>query len=167
MTRALEKVSFLPFGLMVDKWRWQVFRGQTTPADYSKAWWDLALKYQGIAPPGPRPADAFDPGAKFHIPANTPYLRYFLSFILQFQFQKAACAQAGWTGPLHRCSIYGNKEVGAKFNKMLEMGASKPWPDALEAFTGTREIDGSAIVEYFAPLRSWLQDQNKGQTCGW
>jgi len=167
MNRALEKVSFLPFGLMVDKWRWQVFRGQTTPADYNKAWWDLALKYQGIAPPGPRPADAFDPGAKYHIPANTPYLRYFLSYILQFQFQKAACSQAGWTGPLHRCSIYGNKEVGAKFGKMLEMGASKPWPDALEAFTGSREMDGTALVEYFAPLQTWLKDQNKGQTCGW
>jgi peptidyl-dipeptidase A len=167
MNRALEKVAFLPFGLMVDKWRWQVFRGETAPAAYNQAWWDLALKYQGIAPPGPRPADAFDPGAKYHIPANTPYLRYFLSYILQFQFQKAACAQAGWTGPLHRCSIYGNKDVGAKFGKMLEMGASKPWPDALEAFTGSREMDGTALVEYFAPLQTWLKDQNKGQTCGW
>ncbi len=167
MDRALEKVAFLPFGLKVDKWRWQVFRGETTPAQYNQAWVDLGLKYQGIAPPGPRPADAFDPGAKFHVPGNTPYLRYFLSFILQFQFQKAACEQAGWTGPLHRCSIYGNKEVGAKFTKMLEMGASKPWPDALEAFTGTREIDGSALVSYFAPLQTWLKEQNKGQTCGW
>ncbi len=167
MNRALEKVSFLPFGLMVDKWRWQVFRGETAPEQYNQAWLDLALRYQGIAPPGARPADAFDPGAKYHIPANTPYLRYFLSFVLQFQFQKAACEQAGWTGPLHRCSIYGNKEVGAKFNKMLEMGASKPWPDALEAFTGTREMDGTALVEYFAPLQSWLKEQNAGQTCGW
>jgi peptidyl-dipeptidase A len=118
-------------------------------------------------PPGERPADAFDPGAKYHIPGNTPYLRYFLSFILQFQFHKAACEQAGWTGPLHRCSIYNNKEVGAKFIKMLEMGASKPWPDALEAFTGTREMDGSALVSYFAPLQTWLKEQNAGQQCGW
>jgi len=167
MDRALEKVAFLPFGLKVDKWRWQVFRGETTPAQYNQAWVDLGLKYQGITPPGPRPADAFDPGAKFHVPGNTPYLRYFLSFILQFQFQKAACEQAGWTGPLHRCSIYDNKEVGTKFTKMLEMGASKPWPDALEAFTGTREIDGTALVEYFAPLQAWLKEQNAGQTCGW
>jgi peptidyl-dipeptidase A len=167
MNKALEKVAFLPFGLMVDKWRWQVFRGQTTPAQYNAAWWDLAEKYQGIAPPGPRPADAFDPGAKYHIPANTPYLRYFLSFVVQFQFYKSACEQAHWTGPLHRCSIYGNKEVGAKFAKMLEMGASKPWPDALEAFTGQRRIDGSALVEYFAPLTAWLKEQNKGQSCGW
>jgi peptidyl-dipeptidase A len=167
MTRALEKVAFLPFAIKVDKWRWQVFRGQTTPEQYNQAWWDLGLKYQGIAPPGDRPADAFDPGAKFHIPGNTPYLRYFLSFILQFQFHKAACEQAGWTGPLHRCSIYGNKEVGSKFNAMMEMGASKPWPDALEAFTGTREIDGAALVGYFAPLQTWLKEQNAGQTCGW
>src|SRR5262249_25306725 len=128
---------------------------------------DLAKQYQGIAPPGPRPADAFDPGAKYHVSANVPYLRYFLSYILQFQFQQAACEQAGWKGPLHRCSIYGNKEVGAKFAKMLEMGASKPWPDELEAFTGKRDIDGSAIVAYFEPLMGYLKEQNKGQQCGW
>jgi peptidyl-dipeptidase A len=167
MDRALEKIAFLPFGLMVDKWRWQVFRGETQPAQYNDAWWALAKQYQGIAPPGARPADAFDPGAKYHIPANTPYLRYFLSFILQFQFHKAACEQAGWTGPLHRCSIYNNKEVGQKFNAMLEMGASKPWPDALEAFTGTRQIDGSALVAYFDPLMVYLKEQNQGRECGW
>jgi peptidyl-dipeptidase A len=167
MDRALEKVAFLPFAIKVDKWRWQVFRGETTPAQYNQAWVDLGRQYQGITPPVSRAAEAFDPGAKFHIPGNTPYLRYFLSFILQFQFHKAACEQAGWTGPLHRCSIYGNKAVGAKFTKMLEMGASKPWPDALEAFTGTREMDGSALVSYFAPLQAWMKEQNKGQTCGW
>jgi peptidyl-dipeptidase A len=167
MDRALEKIAFLPFGLKVDQWRWRVFRGEVKPEQYNQAWVDLGREYQGIVPPATRPAEAFDPGAKFHIPGNTPYLRYFLSFILQFQFQKAACEQAGWTGPLHRCSIYGNKDVGAKFATMLEMGASKPWPDALEAFTGTREIDGSALVAYFAPLQTWLKEQNAGQQCGW
>ena len=167
MDRALEKIAFLPFAIKLDKWRWNVFRGSVTPDQYNQAWWDLSKQYQGIVPPGERPADAFDPGAKYHIPGNTPYLRYFLSFVLQFQFHKAACEQAGWTGPLHRCSIYNNKEVGAKFIKMLEMGASKPWPDALEAFTGTREMDGSALVSYFAPLQTWLKEQNAGQQCGW
>ncbi len=167
MDRALEKIAFLPFAIKLDKWRWNVFRGSVTPEQYNQAWWDLSKQYQGIVPPGQRPADAFDPGAKYHIPGNTPYLRYFLSFVLQFQFHKAACEQAGWTGPLHRCSIYNNKEVGAKFIKMLEMGASKPWPDALEAFTGTREMDGSALVSYFSPLQTWLKEQNAGQSCGW
>lgn len=165
MNRALEKVAFLPFGLMVDKWRWKVFRGEVQPAQYNDAWWALAKQYQGIAPPGPRPADAFDPGAKYHVAANTPYLRYFLSFVTQFQFHKAACEQAGWKGPLHRCSIYGDKKVGAKFKQMLEMGASKPWPDALETFTGSRRIDGSAMIEYFDPLMVWLKEQNKGRAC--
>ena len=164
---ALKKIAFLPFALTVDGWRWDVLSGKTAPADYNDAWWAKRLEMQGIVPPGPRPADAFDPGAKYHIPGNTPYLRYFLSYILQFQFHKAACEQAGWEGPLHRCSIYDNKEVGERFNAMLEMGASKPWPDALEAFTGTREIDGSAIVEYFDPLMVYLKEQNEGQSCGW
>ena len=164
---AMDKVAFLPFGLLMDKWRWSVFSGAFKPADYEKGWNALRLQYQGIVPPADRPADAFDPGAKFHIPGNTPYARYFLARILQFQFYKAACDQAGWKGPLHRCSFYGSKDVGAKLNKMLEMGASKPWPDALEAFTGSREIDGTAMIAYFKPLMTWLEEQNKGKKCGW
>jgi peptidyl-dipeptidase A len=165
---ALDKVAFMPFGLLVDKWRWQVYSGQATPEAYNDAWWKLRTQYQGIVPPGgARPANAFDPGAKYHVPANVPYMRYFLSHILQFQFYRAACKEAGWEGPLHRCSLYGNKAVGAKFQRMLEMGQSKPWPDALEAFTGQREIDASAVTDYFRPLQGWLEEQNRGQTCGW
>ena len=164
---ALKKVAFLPFALTVDGWRWDVLSGKTAPEDYNEAWWAKRLELQGIVPPGERPADAFDPGAKYHIPGNTPYLRYFLSYVMQFQFHKAACEQAGWEGPLHRCSIYNNKEVGERFNAMMEMGASKPWPDALESFTGTREMDGSAIVEYFDPLMVYLKEQNASQSCGW
>lgn len=164
---ALKKVAFLPFALTVDGWRWDVLSGKTAPEDYNDAWWAKRLEMQGIVPPGERPADAFDPGAKYHIPGNTPYLRYFLSYVMQFQFHKAACEQAGWEGPLHRCSIYNNNEVGERFNAMMEMGASKPWPDALESFTGTREMDGSAIVEYFDPLMVYLKQENAGQSCGW
>ncbi|WP_427454781.1 M2 family metallopeptidase [Litorimonas sp. WD9-15] len=167
MRQAMDKVAFLPFGLMVDQWRWKVFDGTYSPSEYNDGWWELREKYQGLKPPADRPTDAFDPGAKYHIPGNTPYMRYFLAHILQFQFHQAACEQAGFEGPLHRCSVYGNKEVGEKFNTMMEMGASKPWPDALEAFTGTREMDGSAILEYFAPVMTYLQEENKDRTCGW
>lgn len=167
LNQALDKIAFLPFGLLIDKWRWGVFRGEIAPENYNEAWWELRTQYQGITPPGPRPADAFDPGAKYHIPGNTPYLRYFLSFILQFQFHEAACEMAGWEGALHRCSIYGNEEVGARFNAMMEMGMSEPWPDALEAFTGTREMDGSAIIAYFEPLMAYLEEQNENRQCGW
>ncbi len=167
MNTALDKIAFLPFALTVDNWRWDVLDGTTAPEDYNTAWWERRTQYQGIMPPGPRPADAFDPGAKYHIPGNTPYLRYFLSFVMQFQFHKAACEQAGWEGPLHRCSIYDNKEVGSRFKAMLEMGASEPWPDVLETFTGTREMDGSAMVEYFDPLTAWLKEENQGRACGW
>ena len=168
MRQAMDKVAFLPFGLMVDQWRWKVFSGEYSESDYNSGWWELREKYQGLSHPGEtRPSDAFDPGAKFHIPGNTPYMRYFLAHILQFQFHKAACDMAGFEGPLHQCSIYENEEVGSRFNAMMEMGASKPWPDALEAFTGTRDMDGSAILEYFAPLMTYLEEQNKDRTCGW
>jgi peptidyl-dipeptidase A len=164
---ALDKIAFMPFGLMVDRWRWEVFSGQLTPAQYNDGWWALRTKYQGITPPATRPTDAFDPGAKYHVPGNVPYTRYFLAHVYQFQFQRAACKQAGWTGPLHRCSTYGNKEVGAKFNAMMEMGASRPWPEALEAFTGETRTDASAVADYFKPLNIWLVKQNKGEKCGW
>ncbi|MBD3746231.1 MAG: M2 family metallopeptidase [Sphingopyxis terrae] len=167
LRQAMDKVAFLPFGLLVDRWRWGVFDGSIKPADYNKAWTQLRLQYQGITPPVARPDTAFDPGAKYHIPGNTPYTRYFLARVLQFQFYQAACKQAGWKGPLHRCSFYGNKEVGQKLNAMLEMGASKPWPDALEVFTGSRDMSGKAMMEYFAPLKKWLDEQNKGKPSGW
>ena len=167
LRQAMDKVAFLPFGLLVDKWRWGVFDGSIKPADYNTAWTGLRRQYQGIVPPVERPVDAFDPGAKYHVPGNTPYTRYFLARILQFQFYKAACDTAGWKGPLHRCSFYGNKEVGKNLNAMLELGASKPWPDALEAFTGSRQMSGKAMIEYFAPLMKWLKAQNKGQKKGW
>jgi peptidyl-dipeptidase A len=167
LRQAMDKVAFLPFGLLVDKWRWGVFNGSIKPDQYQSAWDALRLQYQGIKPPVARDASRFDAGAKYHIPANTPYMRYFLARLLQFQFYQAACKQAGWTGPLHRCSFYGNKDVGAKLQKMLEMGQSKPWPDALQAFTGSREISGQALVDYFAPLKKWLDEQNKGKPSGW
>ncbi|HXG80613.1 MAG TPA: M2 family metallopeptidase [Sphingomicrobium sp.] len=167
LRQAMDKVAFLPFGLLVDKWRWGVFDGSTPPTGYNAAWVNLKQQYQGIVPPVQRSEADFDPGAKFHIPGNTPYARYFLARILQFQFYKAACDMSGWKGPLHRCSFYGNKEVGARLNQMLSMGASRPWPDALQVFTGTREMSARPMLEYFAPLQSWLEQQNRGKTCGW
>jgi peptidyl-dipeptidase A len=167
LQQALDKIAFLPFALTMDKWRWQVLSGETPPEEYNSTWWELRDAYQGVRPPSERPDGAFDPGAKYHIPNNVPYLRYFLSFVMQFQFHQAACEQAGWEGPLHRCSIYGNEEVGARFNAMLEAGASQPWPDTLELFTGTREMDGSSIVAYFAPLMDYLREENEGRSCGW
>jgi peptidyl-dipeptidase A len=167
LRQALDKIAFLPFGLLVDQWRWRVLRGDVTPEQYNDLWWELRARYQGLRPPGERPADAFDPGAKYHIPASTPYLRYFLSYVMQFQLHDAACRMMGSEVPLHRCSIYGSEEVGTRLNAMLELGASRPWPEALEAFAGTREMDGSAITEYFAPLMAYLAEQNQGRTCGW
>jgi peptidyl-dipeptidase A len=164
---ALESIAFLPFGVLMDKWRWGVFSGQITPANYNKAWWELRRQYQGIAPAGERGEELFDPGAKYHIPGNVPYARYFLARVLQFQFHRALCQQSGYQGPLNRCSIYGNKEAGARLEKTLAMGMSRPWPEALETLTGQRQMDATAIVDYFRPLLDFLDTQNKGKTCGW
>jgi peptidyl-dipeptidase A len=167
MRMALEKVAFLPFGLLVDQYRWKVFSGEIGPEDYNAAWWELRTRYQGIRPPVDRTEDDFDPGAKYHVPANVPYTRYFLAAILQFQFHRGLCDAAGVEGPLHRCSIYGNEEAGRRLIDMLEMGMSRPWPDALEAIAGQREMDATAILDYFEPLAQWLEEQNRGRTCGW
>jgi peptidyl-dipeptidase A len=167
MQMALDKVAFLPFGLLIDHWRWQVFSGEVTPAGFNRAWWDLRRTYQGVTPPEARTEADFDPGAKYHIPANTPYARYFLSYILQFQFHRALCREAGYEGPLHRCSIYGDAAAGARLAGMLRMGASRPWPEALSALSGETAMDATAILDYFAPLKAWLDEQNAGRTLGW
>ena len=167
MSRALEKIAFLPFGLLIDQWRWNVYSGQVTPADYNKAWWDARLKYQGVAPPSPRGEEFFDPGAKYHVPANYSYTRYFIAQILQFQFHRELSKIAGCTGPLHRCSIYESTDAGRRLDAMLKMGLSRPWPDALEALTGSRQMDATAMLDYFAPLKQWLDEQIKGQPVGW
>ena len=169
LKQAMDKIAFLPFGLMIDQWRWKVMDGSLKPADYNKGWWELREKYQGVAPPVARSEQDFDPGAKYHVPANVPYTRYFLAHILQFQFYRALCAEAGYKGPLNRCTFYDNKQAGAKLNEMLELGLSKPWPEALKAMTGEDTIDASAILEYFAPLKKWLDEQNAAAnaTSGW
>ena len=167
MRMALAKVAFLPFGLMIDRWRWGVFDGSIKPDAYNKAWWDLKAKYQGVAPVEARGEEFFDPGAKYHVPGNTPYTRYFLADIVQFQFYKALCDASGYKGPLYECSFYGNKAAGQKYLAMLGKGASQPWQQTLKAMTGGEKMDASAVLEYFAPLQDWLKQQNEGQTCGW
>ncbi|OQW47691.1 MAG: peptidyl-dipeptidase [Proteobacteria bacterium SG_bin6] len=167
LRQAMDKVAFLPFGLLIDKWRWGVFSGAIKPGEMQAGWDKLRLRYQGVVPPVARDETRFDPGAKYHVPAAVPYTRYFLARLLQFQFYEAACRQSGWKGPLHRCSFYGNKQVGERLNAMLALGASKPWPEALTAFTGTSEISGKSMLAYFAPLKAWLDEQNKGKPTGW
>ncbi len=167
MQRALDKVAFLPFGLLIDQWRWKLFSGEITPENANAEWWKLRLKYQGVAPPVRRSEADFDPGAKYHVPANVPYTRYFLAHILQFQFHRAMTEIAGAQGPVHRRSIYGSKVAGERLQAMLAMGLARPWPEALEALTGKREMDATAILDYFAPLKAWLDQQNAGQPLGW
>ena len=164
---ALDRVAAMPWTYLVDQWRWGISSGKTPPEAMNVSWWELREKYQGVGPPEVRGDDFFDPGAKYHVPAMVSYTRYFIARILQFQFYRALCDAAGYAGPLHRCSFFSSKEAGARLNTMLEMGASQPWPDALESLTGTREMDASAINDYFAPLHAWLDEQNASRQCGW
>ncbi|WP_189376221.1 M2 family metallopeptidase [Thalassotalea profundi] len=163
---ALDKVAFIPFGLLVDQWRWKVYSGEITPENYNTAWWELREKYQGVTAPIERSADAFDPGAKYHVPGGVPYSRYFLAHIQQFEFHKALCEISGNTDPIHRCSIYNSKEAGNALNTVLEMGASQPWQEAYKVLTGSEQMDATAILDYFAPLHAWLKEKNQGKQCG-
>ncbi len=167
MQQALDKIAFLPFSKLIDEWRWGVFSGEIAPENYNAAWWELRERYQGVAAPVERTEADFDPGAKYHVPGNVSYTRYFLARILQFQFQRALCEAAGHEGDLHACSIYGSKAAGERLQAMLEAGSSEPWPDTLEKLTGTRETDATAIIDYFKPLMGYLKEQNEGRSCGW
>lgn len=167
LQQALDKVAFLPFGIIIDQWRWKLFAGEIDPKEANAAWWALRQKYQGVSAPIPRSEADFDPGAKYHVPANVPYTRYFLAHIMQFQFHRALCKEAGQSGPLHRASVYGSKAAGAKLERMLAMGMSRPWPEAMQALTGQPQMDATAILDYFAPLKQWLDEQNAGQPVGW
>ena len=167
MKEALDKVAFLPFALALDKWRWQVFSGAVGPEEYNAAWWQLREQYQGVTAPVKRSEANFDPGAKHHIPSNTSYSRYFLAHLLQFQFHQRLCELAGFEGPLHQCSAYGSKAAGEALHTMLAAGASVPWQDTLETFTGERDVSPEAMLNYFAPLRRWLDEQNRDRQCGW
>ncbi|HYE25548.1 MAG TPA: M2 family metallopeptidase [Clostridia bacterium] len=169
LRQAMDKIAFLPFGLVIDQWRWKVFSGEIAPADYNKAWWQLRAQYQGVVPPVARTEQDFDPGAKYHVPGNTPYTRYFLARVLQFQFYRSMCREAGYNGPLHRCSFFGNKAAGEKLKATLQLGSSRPWPEALKLLTGEDRMDAGAMMEYFAPLKQWLDQQNgaAGTKVGW
>jgi len=166
-TMALKKIAFIPFGFLIDQWRWNVFKGKTSVENYNVDWWKLRCKYQGVSSPVERGPNDFDPGAKYHVPANTPYIRYFVSYIIQFQFHEALCKEAGNTRPLHRCDIYKSKKAGTKLADMLSLGSSVPWPDAMEKITGQRKMDAAPLIKYFEPLTTWLKKQNEGQQVEW
>lgn len=167
MKQALEGVVVVPWALMLDKWRADIFKGETSFDELNDSWWKLRNSYQGIAPPSKRKTDSFDPGAKYHIPANTPYTRYYLARIMQYQFHEALCQSAGFEGPLHECSIYGNKEAGNKIISTMALGKSVPWQEAFKEITGTEKLSGESIMNYYKPLKKWLDEQNKERLCGW
>jgi peptidyl-dipeptidase A len=168
MQDALDKIAFLPFGKLIDQWRWDVFSGKTAPEQYNAAWWALRAKYQGIAPAGERPdPELFDAGAKYHVPPTSPTPATSWPASSSSSSTRRCAQAAGHTGPLYECSIYGKTAAGDKLRAMLALGSSKPWPEALEAVTGSRQMDAQPMIEYFEPLSKWLAEQNKGRTCGW
>ena len=167
MKQALEGVVIIPWALMLDKWRSGVFDGDIDESNLNEAWWDMRKSYQGISSPVARSENYFDPGAKYHIPGNTPYTRYYLARIMQYQFHESLCKDISFSGPLHECSIYGNKDAGNKIISTMAMGQSEPWQNAFEKITGSRSLSGSSVMNYYRPLKEWLDEQNKNRTCGW
>ena len=167
MKQALEGVVVIPWALMLDKWRAGIFEGDITNENLNESWWQMREYYQGIAPPSERSEEYFDAGAKYHIPGNTPYTRYYLARIMQYQFHEALCKASGYDGYLHECSVYGNKVAGEKIISTMALGQSLPWQDAFEKITGSRELSGESILNYYAPLKKWLDEQNEFRTCGW
>jgi peptidyl-dipeptidase A len=167
LRQALETLPRLGWELALERWRWGVFAGEIPERRWNEAWWELRRTYQGIEPPITRTEADFDPAAKYHIADNTPYIRYFLSVFLQYQFHQSLSEIAGLEGPLHRRSIHGSRAAGDRLAAMLELGRSRPWPEALETLTGTRTLSAEPLLAYFAPLRRWLDEQNEGRPVGW
>ncbi|CAH0729159.1 unnamed protein product, partial [Brenthis ino] len=171
----LDKIVFLPFAYLLDLYRYGVFRGTTTESDYNCHFWKLREAFQGVEPPAPRSEADFDPAAKYHVSADVEYMRYYISFIIQFQFHRSLCQIAGEYSPgdsnklLSNCDIYRSTAAGNAFGKMLQLGSSKPWPDAMEVLTGQRRMDASGVLEYFEPLHEWLKAENErtGEYIGW
>lgn len=163
---ALERVAFLPFGLLIDKWRWNLFSGETGESDWNKSWWELREKYQKVRAPSKRGEDFFDPGAKYHIPADSQYIAYFVAHILQFSFYKSLCIEAreydpnNSSQPLHKCDYFNSNAAGEKLRAGLSLGMSEHWSVALEELTGSPEISASALLEYFKPLHDFLAAEN-------
>ncbi|KAH9396896.1 hypothetical protein TYRP_003196 [Tyrophagus putrescentiae] len=175
MKMALDKVAFLPFAYVMDKWRWDVFgEVATTETAMNRRWWEYRLQYQGLSPPvadRKRNERDFDPGAKYHIPAGVEYVRYFASHVLQFQFYERMCKTvAGITEQnLYTCDFDGNKEAGAALMAMLAQGSSRSWPDILESFIGSRTMSLGSLNKYFKPLNDYLDKfiADKGIKVGW
>ena len=167
MKQALDGVVIVPWALKLDKWRSGVFDGDIDESNLNSSWWSLREEYQGINTSYERSENYFDPGAKYHIPGNTPYTRYYLASIMQYQFHEALCNLIDYDGYLHECSIYGNKEAGDRIISTMAMGQSLPWQEAFENLTGSRQLSGKSIMNYYAPLKEWLDEENKNRTCGW
>ncbi|CAG0920638.1 unnamed protein product [Notodromas monacha] len=164
---AMEKVAFLPFGYIMDLYRWKVFNGSIATENLNQEWWNLRETYQGVQSPVPRTEMDFDPGAKYHVVNDVPYIRYFVAHVLQFDFHQTLCELAGQFNPskpdekpLHECDIDGDKtNAGAKLKVLLQAGSSKHWAETLEGLTGHSEMTVDPLLNYFKPLRDYLKQQ--------
>ncbi|CAG2052908.1 unnamed protein product [Timema podura] len=170
LTMALDKVAYLPFAYVVDQWRWRLFSEEWKVEEMNSRWWDLRMRHQGIIPPIPRSENDFDPAAKYHVVADMPYIRYFVSLILQFQLHESLCQAAGHFGPLHTCDIYRSREAGRLLSEILSMGSSRSWSEIIHVMTKGRtdKLDSRPLLEYFQPLAMWLSVQNRDEKIvGW
>lgn len=163
LQEALSYVVFVPFAAGTMTRFEHALYAEQLPADrFNQKWWELTLKYQGIVPPAARDERWADGLTKTHInddPAQ--YYDYALSYAVLFQLHDHISRKILKQDP-HDTDYYGNREVGTFLKRVMAPGATRPWREVLRETTG-RELNGKAMAEYFQPLYSWLQQQNRGR----
>ncbi len=164
LREALNYIVFMPWSAgTMTRFEHELYANNLPADQWNARWWELARRYQGIVPPAPRDEQFADALTKTHInddPAQ--YYDYALSFALLFQMHNHIAKNILHQDP-RNTNYYGNTGVGDFLRTLMAPGASRPWRDVLRETTG-QELNANAMMEYFAPLHSWLQEQNRGRT---
>lgn len=164
LREALNYIVFMPWSAgVMTRFEHELY-ARNLPADqWNARWWELARRYQGIVPPTARGEQFADGLTKTHINDDPgQYYDYALSFALLFQMHNHIAKNILNQDP-RNTNYYGNTGVGDFLRTLMAPGASRPWRDVLRETTG-QELNANAMMEYFAPLYGWLQEQNRGRT---
>lgn len=167
LNSALDQIVFIPWAAgVMTSWEHDFYEGDLSADELNKRWWDYVARFQGIAPPEPRGEEYCDPATKTHInddPAQ--YYKYAIAFAIKYQLHMYIAKNILHQDP-RNCSYYGNKELGAFLYNLMKVGATRDWRQLIREATG-EDLSAKAMLEYYAPLMKYLQEQNKGRDIGW